>query len=994
MAQTWRSYGGTQHYEKSNNMSLNSLVVDNITIKSQYVGFFDISGKLHVGGTSTFDSGITVNGSENIYGQMYVRDTAFFYKDVSMGQSLAVTGSVVVDGKLTLNNDFVLIQDLNVGGNVYVANKTLALGYNFSSNTNDNLNYTSSLVSNIYEQGGFMGVNFPYVVQPLFLPGATLDVYSDASYNPNVTSALNVFCNSSKTQSILSSNTHHRGTVLYTDNSQCSLHWFSDTSMASTNTQCSINRGFSYLQYPFVTDDLSSNSGDATLVYQKGGEMLMATSKNLTLGASLSVGGRAYTFQQHVLHGRHSHAKEKVAIYSDTSYSVLPTVYESRFMDPSYQWLSALTMTTDDVSCSNGMMLTNGGSQGLQLHAGSYTLDAQRTMALTTLVLDTSLTTVPAQLVVSNTNPAFQRTVTGFNTYAPALDTYSMVINGRTRITSSEVVAIQSVSFELVGVVSARRELSRQTFLAYGAPCNYDGNFSFAVYTSLQSSGRWWSPVSLQAYDSAPLFANLSTSNKNMVSAAVAYNQRYGLVALSYGGYVMVSYDKYQTWHELLIHTSDGGFLSNGIQSMTVLDVSSGSCNLVVMVDVSNGNGTVLQQQYFLGYIFLDATHSFGPITKNGINAYYGTFSAASVNTDPTQMDASYQYQHFDTGMSVVNDLDGYDTSYVFVVGSGIQKYLIGSGGASIASTPVASWGSSYTYYKAKTLKSYTDTTMVNYYGLNPDPSYSVFVGAGIITYTRDRGKTFVDVSAGFRHMVFKDVDIVDVNNVVVTGSYIDACGGGGVVYATTDGVNWRSVYPAMNDGGSAAALLSDACMNLARDLRSLVYVTPSDFLVSRMDVSYHLDFSAEMSGNNIVYGSSQLYHCHVPNLFQSGTASVLDVCGSMVVSGSSSVTNLFVGGSAYTSSDYRLKSDVVDLVELPECSVDALRPVQYIHSGTGKRSIGFLAHEVQETFPYLVHGEKDDAREYQSVNYDAMIGILVKEVQELKREVKRLSLS
>jgi hypothetical protein len=47
---------------------------------------------------------------------------------------------------------------------------------------------------------------------------------------------------------------------------------------------------------------------------------------------------------------------------------------------------------------------------------------------------------------------------------------------------------------------------------------------------------------------------------------------------------------------------------------------------------------------------------------------------------------------------------------------------------------------------------------------------------------------------------------------------------------------------------------------------------------------------------------------------------------------------------------------------------------------------MGFLAHEVQEIFPFLVEGEKD-GKQIQSLNYNGFIALLVKEVKDLKKE-------
>jgi hypothetical protein len=45
------------------------------------------------------------------------------------------------------------------------------------------------------------------------------------------------------------------------------------------------------------------------------------------------------------------------------------------------------------------------------------------------------------------------------------------------------------------------------------------------------------------------------------------------------------------------------------------------------------------------------------------------------------------------------------------------------------------------------------------------------------------------------------------------------------------------------------------------------------------------------------------------------------------------------------------------------------------------------IAHELQEYYPFLVEGEKD-GEQTQSVNYIGLIGVLIKEIQELKKRV------
>ena len=88
------------------------------------------------------------------------------------------------------------------------------------------------------------------------------------------------------------------------------------------------------------------------------------------------------------------------------------------------------------------------------------------------------------------------------------------------------------------------------------------------------------------------------------------------------------------------------------------------------------------------------------------------------------------------------------------------------------------------------------------------------------------------------------------------------------------------------------------------------------------------------------------------------------------------------------TTSDYRLKTDVIDLDE--SYTVRNLVPIQYNNILSNNREFGLIAHELQSIYPELVKGNKD-GDEYQRVNYNGLIGVLVKEVQELKRRKENL---
>ena len=100
-------------------------------------------------------------------------------------------------------------------------------------------------------------------------------------------------------------------------------------------------------------------------------------------------------------------------------------------------------------------------------------------------------------------------------------------------------------------------------------------------------------------------------------------------------------------------------------------------------------------------------------------------------------------------------------------------------------------------------------------------------------------------------------------------------------------------------------------------------------------------------------------------------------------------VTGIVTATSFNATSDYRIKKDIEPL-ELSEYNIDNLKPVKYKYKENNKISIGLIAHELQEEYPFLVNGEKD-GKNIQSVNYEGIIPILIKEIQSLKKRVTEL---
>lgn len=134
------------------------------------------------------------------------------------------------------------------------------------------------------------------------------------------------------------------------------------------------------------------------------------------------------------------------------------------------------------------------------------------------------------------------------------------------------------------------------------------------------------------------------------------------------------------------------------------------------------------------------------------------------------------------------------------------------------------------------------------------------------------------------------------------------------------------------------------------------------------------------------LYGSAILARVDVAGAnfaeFFYGAASSI---GSISTNGTSTSFN--------TSSDYRLKEDVVS-VATPLTRLNNLNPVNFRWKSSGARVDGFLAHELASVVPDAVTGAKDAVDGsgnpiYQGIDQSKLVPLLVAAVQELSALVE-----
>jgi cytoskeletal protein CcmA (bactofilin family) len=103
---------------------------------------------------------------------------------------------------------------------------------------------------------------------------------------------------------------------------------------------------------------------------------------------------------------------------------------------------------------------------------------------------------------------------------------------------------------------------------------------------------------------------------------------------------------------------------------------------------------------------------------------------------------------------------------------------------------------------------------------------------------------------------------------------------------------------------------------------------------------------------------------------------------GNLTVTGDVTATNF------NATSDASVKSDIMT-IDSPLMTLSNLRGVNFDWKSTGTKSMGVVAQEVEKVLPYLV---STDSNGLKSVNYQAMVGLLIESVKDLQAQVAKLS--
>jgi hypothetical protein len=161
---------------------------------------------------------------------------------------------------------------------------------------------------------------------------------------------------------------------------------------------------------------------------------------------------------------------------------------------------------------------------------------------------------------------------------------------------------------------------------------------------------------------------------------------------------------------------------------------------------------------------------------------------------------------------------------------------------------------------------------------------------------------------------------------------------------------------------------------------------TTSSFISLYNTTDGGIDLMANFTTSKITFGTASFERMRITSGGNVGIGTISPQSGYRL----HVVDSVYVGGNvsaaAYTTrSDYNLKDDIFEL-KYGLNDILELKPVEYTYKSNGSKQLGFIAQDIGTILPEVVSFE-----ESMSVNYQAIIPILTKAIQEQQALIKAL---
>ena len=773
MSNSWKKYGGIYKSDKYNSIGVGTMVADQVFIRQRVITSSEVNGNLYIGENASIGIDLHITNNTSISGDLYAD------KDTYIGD------------KLYFNNEV----DASENYIAYMSgnSKSGRIGVGTISPTT----FFDINVSNTESNSGLLG----------------------STIGNTITDVLTVRNSNNRIRNIIAQNVNNSGVVVDASGDIASVEFYKgdisdNTAMPpikivadTSNELLTINSKDSYFN--------SSNDSQINSINN-----LTITTGNITNINTITTMSKRPGIEQ-MLNGT-------VTIYDNSATVFLPNYYE----EPSAKSGNAISVVSSDVSSTAFLNIITPNNNGFSIGGGAYPRDNKRTMG-TIGLLQSDISYIPTQVIISNDDMVKYKTSMGINTYCPESNKYVMDINGPTRIGNGEIHNVHTTIFEenSTKFLKSNRAIGAIVGTPYNSYLSPENEtvYKYNINRTVDSGNTW------KSFD----------ISDNVFSSSLTYDK--------------LSIDLINETEIFVISsTSKLGYINTTNEPMVFDAVEY------------NYPQTKFNTLYATK---LDNTYKIligGNISHNGINGpvyYYDKTNTINF------IDGIVPSNYIDASCSEIKSSGGHD-NISFFVGKGIEKVDF------TGDTPI-----SVSYVNSNNTYNNVAVYDTNYVVITDENS--------IISYTHDGGATWTDANTSlfsnnhpypgfnsnetYTSFSIKSIDLLNRTNGIALGTITDASGEHVLIIYTMDGSKtWNRVDPKIFYSSGLGHLLEKTSLNCIRSTTNNLFTIVDNATLGQ-----------EQTGDqDFISGNSTILQGFFPNIFDTYSNQVVDVNGGMNVDG------------------------------------------------------------------------------------------------------------
>jgi len=457
---------------------------------------------------------------------------------------------------------------------------------------------------------------------------------------------------------------------------------------------------------------------------------------------------------------------------------------------------------------------------------------------------------VHSQMTTSSTNTHKYLSTLGINTFQPSSEEYILDVNGAMHLGNGEINEIINIDYQIKHMHLARNNTNYG--IAVGTPTTSitstlpveQSYQQFILHTS--NGGKSWTKSNIYQLTDTTDDIIVHFNSCHMV------DDTYGIVCGD-KGYVFITNDSGVTWYRISLVDNDNSPIAND-KTLQTISLANYPDNGYRMIISYINNGESISRIYYydindLSILFTNASNYIISI----IPVNYDSVIGLGQNVENTAPD-NYFFNAISTSST---------NAYNYFAGNGVSRYHTAS---IIAGSNISN--------------AYVVNTDQIYHSIHAfDDTHAIAVGNNIISSTNG-GLVWVDKTTtelGLGNLTLKAVVTCDTTNAI-------AISDNGIIVISH---NWSDTNPTwiiapdnmINTSGSKKLLTSNG-----GHIQNICMVEISTFLIANVTTLFFDDPAADDA--NDVTGNTKLLYGYLPNLFDKLNNNVLDVSGSILVSG------------------------------------------------------------------------------------------------------------